>query len=111
MKPAMDSPSPAYLQTCREALAREQSASLKATNGWAHVDRDQVHAEWDHIYRALAKGLEQRKPEDPATQELIGQHYQIACRFYTPSKETYIGMALFYRENEDMPQVPQRLPQ
>ncbi|MBP2217055.1 TipAS antibiotic-recognition domain-containing protein [Arthrobacter sp. CAN_C5] len=94
--------SPAYLQTCRDALAQEQAASLAATNGWEHVDRDQVHADWDEIYRELAQDLEQRNPQNDATQDLIHRHYQIACRFYTPSKEAYIGMALFYRENEDM---------
>jgi hypothetical protein len=91
-----------YLQTCRDALAQEHAASLAATNGWAHVDRDQIHAEWDQIYHAMAQDLEQRNAEDSATRELVGQHYRIACRFYTPSKEAYIGMALFYRENEDM---------
>lgn len=29
-------------------------------------------------------------------------HYEIACRFYRPSKEAYIGMSLFYCENQDM---------
>ncbi|MBP2216537.1 TipAS antibiotic-recognition domain-containing protein [Arthrobacter sp. CAN_C5] len=91
-----------YLQTSRDALAKEQATSLAATNGWAHVDRDKVHADWDAIYRELAEGLEQRSPDDQSTQDLIHRHYQIACRFYTPSPEAYIGMALFYRENEDM---------
>jgi hypothetical protein len=39
---------------------------------------------------------------DINVQEFIDQHYKIACRFYTPSREAYIGMALFYNENADM---------
>ena len=35
-------------------------------------------------------------------QELMAQHYAIACRFYVPSKEAYIGMSLFYAENAEM---------
>ncbi len=62
----------------------------------------EVHADWDEIYRELGQHLEQRSPDDEGSQELIHQHYQIACRFYTPSREAYIGMALLYRENEDM---------
>ncbi len=91
-----------YLQACRDALAQEQAASLAATNGWAHVDRNQVHADWDEIYRALAQDLGRRSPDDEGTQELILRHYGIAGRFYTPSREAYIGMALFYRDNDDM---------
>ncbi|MBP2215089.1 TipAS antibiotic-recognition domain-containing protein [Arthrobacter sp. CAN_C5] len=91
-----------YLQTCRDTLTRDQAASFAATNGWAHVDRDEVHADWDEIYRELAQNIDQRNPEDDATQALIDRHYRIACQFYTPSKEAYIGMALSYRENQDM---------
>jgi len=94
--------SASYLQTCRDALNAEQAASLAETNGWAHVDRDQVHADWDTIYRELARDLEGRSPDDTSTQALIHRHYEIACRFYTPSPEAYIGMALFYQENDDM---------
>ena len=91
-----------YLQTCRDALTREQAVSLAETNGWAHVDREQVHADWQVVYRELAHGLDQRSPDEARTQDLIRRHHEIACRFYEPTPEAYIGMALFYRENEAM---------
>ena len=91
-----------YLQTCRDALKAEQAASLAGTDNWAHVDREKVHADWQVVYRELAKGLDRRSPDDSGTQDLIRRHYEIACRFYKPSLEAYIGMALFYRENESM---------
>ena len=100
--PKIDDLPSAYLQSCRAALTEEQAVSLAATNGWAHVDRDQVHADWDEIYRDLSRNLEERSPDDEDTQELIHRHYRVACRFYTPSPKAYIGMALFYRDNEDM---------
>ena len=91
-----------YAKTCRSALAAEQAASLAQTDGWFHVDRQQVHRDWDTLYRALAAMLGQSEPSSPAVQDLMAQHHAIACRFYMPSKEAYIGMSLFYNENVDM---------
>ncbi|MET1080666.1 MAG: TipAS antibiotic-recognition domain-containing protein [Pseudomonas sp.] len=87
---------------CRERLNQEQSASLAQTAHWQHVDRAQVHADWDRLYQDLARHVDTCAADDPQVQALIGQHYAIACRFYTPSREAYLGMALFYGENADM---------
>ena len=91
-----------YLDTCRSALAAEQAASLAETNGWSHVDRDQVHRDWDVLYRALANMPNDAEATSPAVQELVARHHAIACRFYLPSQEAYIGMSLFYEENPNM---------
>jgi hypothetical protein len=91
-----------YLDTCRSALATEQAASLADTDGWSHVDRDQVHRDWDVLYRALANMPNDAEASSPAVQELVARHHAIACRFYVPSNEAYIGMSLFYEENPDM---------
>jgi hypothetical protein len=91
-----------YLDTCRSALAAEQAASLAETDGWSHVDRDQVHRDWDVLYRALAAMPDGAAASSPAVQELVARHHAIASRFYIPSKEAYIGMSLFYEENPDM---------
>ena len=91
-----------YLQSCRDALTREQAASRAETNDWAHVDRAQVHADWRDVYEELARGLDERSSVEAGTQDLIRRHHEIACRFYEPTPEAYIGMALFYRENEAM---------
>jgi hypothetical protein len=91
-----------YLNTCRSALAAEQAASLAETNGWSHVDRDQVHRDWDVLYRALAVMPDDAEASSLPVQELVARHHAIACRFYLPSQEAYIGMSLFYEENPDM---------
>lgn len=93
---------PDYQEQCRQALQEEQTRSLSATNNWAHVDRNKVHADWDTLYKQLITYIDHAAVTDSKVQELTAQHYQIACRFYTPSKEAYIGMALFYEENPDM---------
>ena len=91
-----------YAATCRGALAAEQAASLAATAGWSHVDKPQVHSDWDVLYRTLATVHESLEASAPQVQDLIAQHYAIASRFYEPSKEAYIGMSLLYDENDEM---------
>jgi hypothetical protein len=89
-------------QQYRSALNTEQSQSLAETNNWQQVDRDQVHRDWDALYKALALLIDTAHPGDATVQQRVAQHYQIACRFYVPSGDAYRGMALFYDENPDM---------
>jgi hypothetical protein len=91
-----------YLQTCRTALSNEQSASLAATDNWSHVDKAQVHQDWDALYQELTPLMQQLPPSAPEIQAIMARHYAIVSRFYTPSKQAYIGMSLFYAENPDM---------
>ena len=91
-----------YLEKCRQALATEQSASLAQTDNWAHVDKKQVHIDWDVLYKKMEPLINSSSPSSPEVQSLMGQHHAIAQRFYSPSREAYIGMALFYQENPDM---------
>jgi len=92
----------AYAETCRVALAAEQAASLAETDGWAHVDRGQVHSDWDMLYQAVKALRHQSEASSPAIQELMAQHYAIVSRFYVPSRQAYMGMSLFYGEDPDM---------
>lgn len=98
----MQASTPEYLETCRTALAAEQAESLVGTDGWAHVDKQQVHADWDVLYKTLAGVMDQSDASSVEVQEIMAQHYAIASRFYAPSKEAYIGMALLYDEDPAM---------
>ena len=91
-----------YLAHCRAALQAEQAQSLAATGHWAHVDRAKVHADWDALYKALVPLIGQHTPDAPEVQALLAGHFEIASRFYMPSKEAYIGMSLFYAEDAAM---------
>jgi hypothetical protein len=91
-----------YADRCRRSLREEQATSLAETDGWAHVDKDRVHADWDALYREIAVSLDGARPEDDRAQELIEQHFAIASRFYAPSREAYIGMAMLYSEDPAM---------
>ncbi|MDX2565275.1 TipAS antibiotic-recognition domain-containing protein [Streptomyces sp. TX20-6-3] len=92
-----------YEDECRRALAEEQAKSLAATDNWAHVDRGQVHQDWAVLYGEITALLDGGCPPwDQRIQELVRRHFDIACRFYVPSRQAYVGMSLFYAENEAM---------
>jgi hypothetical protein len=90
------------LDACRNAMQTEQTRSLQATNNWSHVDKAQTHADWDAFYKVLAPLVGVQAPESAEVQALMAQHYALASRFYTPSRDAYIGMGLFYSENPAM---------
>ena len=91
-----------YLTECKNALNAEQTHSLSTTENWAHVNRELVHQDWDVLYKKLAQYADETAVDNVNVQTLMKEHFEIACRFYTPSKEAYIGMGVFYKENEDM---------
>jgi len=98
----MQRPSAEYLEQCRAALASEQAQSLAETANWSHVDKEQVHRDWDALYRELAPLVGNASPSAPQVQALMVRHHEIVSRFHAPSKLAYIGMSLFYQENDDM---------
>ncbi|MEV6972013.1 TipAS antibiotic-recognition domain-containing protein [Kitasatospora sp. NPDC093806] len=91
-----------YEDECRRALAEEQAKSLAETGNWSHVDKDQVHRDWDVLYREIAAHLDDSRPGDQPIQELVRRHFDITCRFYLPTREAYVGTALLYAEDEAM---------
>ncbi|MFF2572284.1 TipAS antibiotic-recognition domain-containing protein [Streptomyces sp. NPDC058084] len=92
-----------YEDACRRALAEEQARSLAETNDWEHVDRERVHQDWDVLYREVTASLDGGSlPGDEQVRELVRRHFDIICRFYVPSREAYVGMSLFYAEDEAM---------
>lgn len=83
-------------------MSTEQGKSLAETSNWAHIDREKVHQDWDALYKEIVPMVDREKPDAPAVQKLVALHYSIASRFYVPSGKAYVGMALFYQENEGM---------
>ncbi|WP_426210029.1 TipAS antibiotic-recognition domain-containing protein [Massilia sp. TWP1-3-3] len=93
---------PEYLEQCRYALHEQQTKSLAETENWSHVDKQQVHIDWDLLYKELAPLVDDSLPTSPQVQALMSRHYSIAVRFYSPTQEAYIGLGLFYQDNPDM---------
>jgi hypothetical protein len=99
MSPEM---TPEYQQICRDALNDEQAKSLADTDNWSHVNKQQVHSDWDALYKELTPMIQRLPAAAPEIQAMMARHYGIVSCFYAPSKLAYIGMSLFYRENSDM---------
>ena len=93
---------PEYLNQCRAAQRAEQEQSLATTDNWAHVDKPKVHADFDAFYKELAPLIDANAPESEAIQALMDKHFAIVARFYVPSRDAYVGTALFYEDNADM---------
>ncbi|GAT71084.1 transcriptional regulator [Planomonospora sphaerica] len=91
-----------YADLCRRSLAEEQARSLAATGGWAHVDKDRVHKDWHDLYSEMASSLAGARPADDHIQLFVERHFEIASRFYVPTKEAYLGMAILYAEDSAM---------
>jgi hypothetical protein len=98
----LQSSNSAYLEQCSQALVAEQTKSLAESNHWSHVDKQKVHMDWDALYKELAPLVDNSLASSAEVQALISRHHSIALRFYTPSREAYIGMGLFYKNNPDM---------
>ena len=91
-----------YFDVCRKALEAEKAQSLAQTNNRAHVDRDKIHAGWQALYAEIAQNLtEHTDPESAEFQGFVARHYAIITEFYVPSPQAYIGMSLFYVEDDE----------
>lgn len=83
-------------------MAAEQAKSLAETDNWTHVDKRQVHQDWDVFYKEFAALVDGALPASAEVQSFMARHYALAARFYQPSREAYIGMSLFYQDNPQM---------
>jgi len=76
--------------------------SKKNTKDWDKNDWKRVEQEGNAIYKGrgdcINKGL---GPRDNEVQDLISKHFQMMERFYTTSKDVYMGLAELYCEHPD----------
>lgn len=76
--------------------------SKKRTAKWDKDEWDEVKNQGDTIHKELAKAIEQGlKPDSDEVQTIIHRHYQMTERFYTASKEVYIGLTQLYAQHPD----------
>lgn len=58
--------------------------------------------EGDKIHEALVSAINNHlAPSSPEVQSLIKKHYQMTTIFWTPTKESYIGLSQFYCSHPD----------
>lgn len=67
------------------------------TDDWVTVKR-----EGDAIHRQLAAAINNHlDPSSPEVQDLIKRHYALTKKFWTPNRESYIGLSQLYCSHPD----------
>lgn len=76
--------------------------SKKRTAKWDKDEWDTVQKEGDILHKDLANAIEAAfAPESDEVQKIIQRHFEIQSRFYTLTKEVYIGLSQLYSEHPD----------
>jgi DNA-binding transcriptional MerR regulator len=88
-----------YHGTVAEDLIHE---SKKRTVNWGSKEWHDIKEEGNAIYKAVAGCIERGLgPRDDEVQAHIEQHFQMIGRFYTVTKDVYVGLSQLYCEHPD----------
>lgn len=78
------------------------SESKRRVKGWKKEDWEAVNRESDELHKQLAEAIKKGfEPTSTEVQSLIRKHFQWIHRFYTPTKDVYIGLGQLYVEHAD----------
>ena len=69
-------------------------------DNWSKEDWMKNKNEADALYAELASDIH-LSPSSPEVQKLIKQHYEMTKTFWTPNKESYIGLSQLYCSHPD----------
>jgi len=83
--------------------ARQQiKESKRRTKNWTKGDYEKVKQDYDELHRAFTAALSSGlSPESDEAQALVRRHYAVVDRFWTPKRESYIGLGRTYCEHPD----------
>lgn len=81
---------------------REVDDSWKKVQHWKKANWEQFKQEGEQINLDLAKLMEKNmKPSDLEVQDLIARHHAWVKHFWTPTKDSYSGLAQMYLDHPD----------
>lgn len=76
--------------------------SKKKIKNWTKSDYEHVKQEYDAIHTALTQAMQRHESHSSEpVQTLIRQHFSLVSKFWTPSKESYVGLGQLYLQHED----------
>lgn len=83
--------------------AREHiDESKRRTKDWKKEDYEKVKSDYDELHRAFVAAITRcLAPSDNEVQELVKRHYAVVNRFWTPKRQSYIGLGKSYCEHPD----------
>ncbi|MDF1758947.1 MAG: MerR family transcriptional regulator [Coxiellaceae bacterium] len=81
---------------------RELSQVRLKVKGWTKDQWRENKRDNDQVYAELAKAIDDKLlPASPEVQALIHRHYELVKLFWTPTKQSYIGLGQLYCSNPD----------
>jgi MerR family transcriptional regulator, thiopeptide resistance regulator len=90
-----------------EAEARERwgdeaiDASYRRMQSWTPADAEKARTGYGSVHTGLAPLHAAGVPvDDERVQELVHQHYEVTCLFWTPNREAYVNLGRMYVDDE-----------
>lgn len=85
-----------------EPASEHVEESRRRTKNWKKADYDQVKKDYEDLHREFTAALLRGAPvEDSDVQNLVGSHFAVINRFWTPSRESYIGLGAMYCDHPE----------
>lgn len=83
--------------------AREKIAeSKRRTKDWKKEDYERVKHDYDELHLAFTEAINRGlAPENVEVQNLVKRHFAVVDRFWTPNRQSYIGLGKTYCEHPD----------
>src|SRR5207237_845273 len=83
--------------------AREKIVESKQrTKDWKKKDFEKVGRDYDELHRAFTEAINRGlKPSAAEVQLLVKRHLGVVDRFWTPNRQSYIGLGKMYCEHPD----------
>nr|WP_240343929.1 TipAS antibiotic-recognition domain-containing protein [Paenibacillus sp. SYP-B3998] len=76
--------------------------SKNKTGSWSKEDYEAVQSSFEKLHKQFAVLITQgAQVTDEEVQQLVGLHFGIVSKFYTPTKEVYQGLGHMYVESPD----------
>lgn len=88
--------------TARGVSQETIDASWKKVTKHTKQQREDLHKQCNEITAKLAECIKKQLPVDSEeVQQLVAQHYDWVCEYWTPNQQSYKGLASMYGENEE----------
>jgi DNA-binding transcriptional MerR regulator len=76
--------------------------SKRRIAGWTKADAAEIERLYGAAEADLVRMIEAgATADDPRVQEIIGRHFQVVSRFWTPNRESYTGLGQLYVDSPD----------
>ncbi|OGT31304.1 MAG: transcriptional regulator [Gammaproteobacteria bacterium RIFCSPHIGHO2_12_FULL_35_23] len=84
------------------ATSEDIMISKNKVKHWQSKDWEQYQQRQNELHLAFVVAINnQLAPESTTVQALVAQHYQLIKNFWTPTRETYLGLSRLYYEHPD----------